>query len=733
MKRGLIVLFLLINAFSFAQSPEKISYQAVVRNGSKQLVVNQTVGLKISILQGSTSGTVVYSETQTPNTNSNGLVSVEIGGEEDFSSIDWNNGPYYIKTETDINGGTNYTIIGISQLLSVPYALHAKTVSNVDYNSITNRPLGNAIGDIQYWNGTAWQTLSAGTPGQVLVVNQSNVPVWKDPSEIFMNTKPLVSLQDVSDLQMNSVSLNGKVNANGFLSTVVFEIGTTTDYGRTIEAEPSLVSGRVESNVTSLVNELLANKTYHCRLKATNAIGITYSGDVSFTTPGQAPKAITNTADNITTTTVTFKGIVNANGFAASISFEYGETTSYGNSVEYDQNPLDGNIDTEIGVGITGLDPGKTYHYRIKAINTLGTTYGDDFTFTTLGLKPTATTIEASDIALTSVLLKANINANLLETTVSFEYGKTTSYGNTVTLPQTYNYDYSLNVSQTVESLLPGTLYHYRVKATNILGSTYGDDMTFTTLGQAPTVETLSASKIKSTSTTLNGTVNANLVETTVTFEYGTTTSYGNSVSAIESPVTGDNATNVSAAINGLTIGTTYHYRIKAENSVGTTYGNDMTFTYLYFGANYQGGLIFYIDETGMHGLVCAPTDQSTGAEWGCNGTTITGADGYDVGTGYQNTLDIINGCSTPGTAARICYDLTLNGYDDWYLPSYSELGLVLQNIKKAGLGDFTEANYWCSTEFNNMNAYAWEFTFIATPYEYGKAVLERVRAIRSF
>ncbi|MBK7481101.1 MAG: hypothetical protein IPI69_16230 [Bacteroidales bacterium] len=125
-----IMVAVLLTAIVSAQSPEKMSYQAVISNSSNQLVTNQTVGMQISILQGSPSGTAVYVEIQEPVSNANGLVSLEIGSgtvvSGNFSSIDWANGTYFIKTETDLNGGTNYTITGTSQLLSVPYALHAK-------------------------------------------------------------------------------------------------------------------------------------------------------------------------------------------------------------------------------------------------------------------------------------------------------------------------------------------------------------------------------------------------------------------------------------------------------------------------------------------------------------------------------------------------------------------------------------------------------------------------------
>ena len=117
----------LLTATIWAQSPEKMSYQAVIRNSSDALVTNTLIGMEINIRQGSPSGTIVYTETQTPTTNANGLVSIEIGGGTGFNSIDWANDTYYIETKTDPAGGTTYTITGTSQLLSVPYALHAKT------------------------------------------------------------------------------------------------------------------------------------------------------------------------------------------------------------------------------------------------------------------------------------------------------------------------------------------------------------------------------------------------------------------------------------------------------------------------------------------------------------------------------------------------------------------------------------------------------------------------------
>jgi uncharacterized protein (TIGR02145 family) len=128
----LVVAGMFLQQSANAQVPEKMSYQAVVRDNLNQPVTNQAIGIKITILQGSPAGTVVYTETQTPSTNENGLISIEIGGGDGFSSINWSAGPFFLKTETDPAGGTNYTISGTSQLLSVPYALYTKTAEAVN-------------------------------------------------------------------------------------------------------------------------------------------------------------------------------------------------------------------------------------------------------------------------------------------------------------------------------------------------------------------------------------------------------------------------------------------------------------------------------------------------------------------------------------------------------------------------------------------------------------------------
>lgn len=131
MKKLILFSILCISSFIYAQAPEEFTYQAVVRDASGNLIANQTIGVQLSILQTTASGNAVFVETHAATTNVNGLLTVNIGTGSfvtgSLVGVDWSSDTYYLKSEIDINGGTNYTISGTSKLVSVPYALHAKT------------------------------------------------------------------------------------------------------------------------------------------------------------------------------------------------------------------------------------------------------------------------------------------------------------------------------------------------------------------------------------------------------------------------------------------------------------------------------------------------------------------------------------------------------------------------------------------------------------------------------
>lgn len=202
--------------------------------------------------------------------------------------------------------------------------------------------------------------------------------------------------------------------------------------------------------------------------------------------------------------------------------------------------------------------------------------------FITYATVPTVTTNAASALTTTGATLNGTVSSNGASTTVTFDYGLTTTYGSTATATASPLPANAVNtaVSAAVTGLTCNTLYHYRVNGANSAGTTNGSDATFTTSACVPTVTTNAATAVLTTGATLNGTVSSNGASTTVTFDYGLTTGYGSTATATASPLAA-NAVNtaVSAAVTGLTCGTTYHFRVNGVNSAGTTNGGDQTFT----------------------------------------------------------------------------------------------------------------------------------------------------------
>jgi hypothetical protein len=138
-------------------------------------------------------------------------------------------------------------------------------------------------------------------------------------------------------------------------------------------------------------------------------------------------------------------------------------------------------------------------------------------------------------------------------------------------------------------------------------------------------------------------------------------------------------------------------------------YDNDNTYLDSLYGKTYQGGLIFYF-EVGGTGLVAAPSDDRVNTRWGCDGTDITGANGSVIGTGKQNTIDILAGCGTVSIAADKCDKLALGGYTDWFLPSLDELTSMNTNLQNKGFGAFGSL-YWSSSEYSGSSVKTFNLT----------------------
>lgn len=261
----------------FAQVPQKMSYQAIIRKADNTLVANTSVGVRINILQGSSSGTLVYSETQTPTTNINGLISIEIGNGAGFDKIDWSKSPYYIQIETDPLGGTSYTLIGTSQLLSVPYALHAHTVDSVKIE-IPQTIKGTKVGDMQYWNGTEWVIIPVGEPGQFLQLSNEGVPVWSGSLYASLTTNVLDSITVTSAVTGGFITSDG----GSSIKSVGVCYGTNPHPTTT---DKYTVNDLNQSTFKSKLTGLLPNTTYFVRAYAITSVGVGYGNELSFKTP----------------------------------------------------------------------------------------------------------------------------------------------------------------------------------------------------------------------------------------------------------------------------------------------------------------------------------------------------------------------------------------------------------------------------------------------------------------
>lgn len=250
-KNFLFLMIMVMVAIVMAQSPEKFSYQAIIRDASGNLVRNAPVGVRVSILKNGSDGVSVYCETHQLTTNANGLLTMEIGGgtvvEGVFSAIDWGNGPYFIKTETDVTGGTNYTIIGAQQLLSVPYALYAKYAGNG----------------------------GSGGTGDVFAL----------ADRVTQLERPLVYTSSVDEINYHSAEVHGKVLSHGASMVTAYGVCWSTSPQPTL-ADNHTTNTNLEDGFYETLTGLTPNTTYFVRTYATNSQGTAYGNELSFTMSG---------------------------------------------------------------------------------------------------------------------------------------------------------------------------------------------------------------------------------------------------------------------------------------------------------------------------------------------------------------------------------------------------------------------------------------------------------------
>lgn len=255
--------------------------------------------------------------------------------------------------------------------------------------------------------------------------------------------------------------------------------------------------------------------------------------------------------------------------------------------------------------------------------------------------------------------------------------------------------------------------------------------------GIIPTLTTTVVTNIGQSTATCGGTITSDGGSSVIVRGVCWSTSQSFSINnCLNKTTDGKDVGSYISSIAGLKADSTYYVRAYATNNIGTSYGNLLTFQTLTsqvsIGQSYGGGIVFYIDESSIHGLISATSDQSSQANWGCGGTLISGLNiGTSIGTGQANTNAIINQCNEIGIAARICHNLVLNDYNDWFLPSRDELTQLFN--QRNVVGGFASYYYWSSSQYDADNADYQDFYLNYLSSYRTKETLGYVRAIRAF
>ena len=384
---------------------------------------------------------------------------------------------------------------------------------------------------------------------------------------------PLVVTSPATGVGPTTATLGGTVNPNGESTSWYVEYGSSTAYG-TKTATSDAGSGTASKAFSAGVSGLTVGKTYHFRLVATSSAGTVHGADATFVT-AEAPVATTSPASSIGSTSAHLNGKVDPNGRTTTYLFEYGTTTSYGTKTS-SSSAGSGANPTNVSKAISGLKSGTTYHFRLVATSDAGTATGGDLVFTTQS-PPTVVTGPADTVGPTSARLSGSINPNGRSTSWYVEYGTSTSYGARTSSLSAGTGTAPLTVFATVSNLNAGVTYHFRLVATNSLGTARGGDATFATTG-APAVTTggVTLASLSLSSARVNGTVNPHGLAVTRWFEYGRTRGYGFRTPELSAAGTVD--VPVSALLTGLAPGTRWHYRLVARSAAGTSVGSDASF-----------------------------------------------------------------------------------------------------------------------------------------------------------
>ena len=599
--------------------------------------------------------------------------------------------------------------------------------------------------------------------------------------EIAVNKKPEVAFDQVKNIAHNSAIFSGMMVSEGSSKVTRHGFCWSTSHEPVIDNNPNTINRgewTYPASFENPVSNLTPNTTYFVRAYAQNSVGLSYSSEHEFITTSLPTFPVTGVTLNKNTATLT---VGNTEQLTATVSPSNADnkTVTWSSSNTSVATVSSNGLITAKAAGtatiiVTTQDGNKTAQCVVTVnattVSVTGVSLNKNTTTLSVGgteqLTETISPSNATNKTVTwsssntniatvssSGLITANAAGNATITVTTQDGNKTAQCTVTVNATSVTVTGVSLNrdaTTLTVGETEQLTATVSPSNATNKTVSWNSSNPAVVSVGSKGLITANAAGTATITVTTEDGnktaqcviTVNEKVISVTnVTLNKTSINLSVNETEQLSANISPSNATNkkVTWSSSNTNIASVSSSGLITAKAIGkvtiavtTEDGNKtatcaVNITLVKVGDQYQGGIVAYVDETGEHGIIAAPTDQSAGIGWGSKYIQDTQK---EIGAGKSNTEAIVGVLGEGNYAAKICYDLVLNGYDDWFLPSINELGKLYQN--RDAIGGFTSGDYWSSTESNDVGAYYIMFRYGNT-YGATKPTSNRVRACRYF
>lgn len=716
----IITTLLCIPGILISQVPDKFSYQAVIRDASSEIVKNQEIGMKLSILKGSITGEVTYSEIQNPTTNINGLISIQIGeGEssDNFSAIDWSLGIFFIKVEIDPTGGTSYTIESISQLLSVPYALYAKEADQIKNPPVETDPkfensASSTISndDIANWNAKLSEETDGDTSNELQILSISN-------DTIFLSSGGYVKLPQVFSGNYNDLTNKPDLSVYSKLSEVEVDIMVADNGFLRVERDND-VTNELQTLAQVIALDNSANAQIKKVIDPTDAQDVATKAYVDKTNL-RLSKYLINILQS---DGISISDLNKVEGFSVKELLNAGVSeTDLINSSIFSCDLLNG------GVSIAAMESaGYTIDIFIACRTQISKILAEGYdlqdflnsNFTTVDYLITGFTVkELMDAGITlsellaadaSVkdLLNAGISVNEL-LTMNINETELLAAGVSVVklLAAGVSESELLAANVTVHDLLNAGVSLTKIVSLNVSATVLlSEGISVADLISAG----VSASQLKVAGINIYELIAANAsVASLVAAGYTCSTLFDVGFSFSE-------LVNANASIEELI---SLGYTIPQIIEAGATEPSK------FIGQLYQGGVVFHVDINTKTGLICPIILKSANSEffevssWSNSINIATGATDTLPGTGMTNSELIIKMQGDGIYAASLCTNFSVREYDDWYLPSKNELEFLYINRFNVNRkirefrGFEIYSTLWTSSEFDQDSVWIIDIT----------------------